>query len=43
MGNIENSYTLLDTNGLVIKSYPTRYPFKNHDAFGFTKENIFTG
>lgn len=41
MGNIEKSYTLLDTNGLVIKSYPNRYPFKNHDAFGFPCENIF--
>ena len=41
MGNIENSYTLLDTNGLVIKSFTNRYPFKNHDAFGFPRENIF--
>jgi 6-bladed beta-propeller len=41
MGNIENSYTLLDTNGQVLKSFPNRYPFKNHDAFGFTQENLF--
>ncbi len=41
MGNIENSYTLLDTNGQVIKSFHNRYPFKNHDAFGFTHENLF--
>jgi hypothetical protein len=41
MGNIENSFTLLDTKGLVIKSFPNRYPFKNHDAFGFPRENIF--
>jgi hypothetical protein len=41
MGNIENSYTLLDTNGQVIKSFPNKYPFKNHDAFGFTHENLF--
>lgn len=41
MGNIENSYTLLDTNGLVIKSFPNRYPFKNHDGFGFVRENLF--
>lgn len=41
MGNIENSYTLLDTEGHVIKSFPNRYPFKNHDAFGFPRENIF--
>lgn len=41
MGNIENSYTLLDINGQVIKSFPNRYPFKNHDAFGFPRENLF--
>lgn len=41
MGNIENSYTLMDTNGQVIKSFPNRYPFKNHDAFGFPRENLF--
>lgn len=41
MGNIENSYTLLDTNGLVIKNFPNNYPFKNHDAFTFQHENLF--
>ena len=41
MGNIENSYTLLDTNGLVIKSFPNNYPFKNHDSFIFRYENLF--
>lgn len=41
MGNIENSYTLLDTQGKIIKSFTNRYPFKNHDAFGFSRENIF--
>jgi len=41
MGNIENSYTLLDTNGLVIKSFPNKFPFVNHDAFIFQHENIF--
>ncbi len=41
MGNIENSYTLLDTTGQVLKSYPNRFPFKNHDAFGIPRENTF--
>ena len=41
MGNIEDSYTLLDTNGLVIKSFPNNYPFKNHDSFVFRYENLF--
>ena len=41
MGNIENSYTLLDISGQVINSFPNRYPFKNHDAFGFPRENLF--
>ncbi len=40
-GNVEDSYTLLDTSGQVIKSYPNRYPFTNHDAFGFSGENLF--
>jgi hypothetical protein len=41
MGNIENSYTLLDTNGLVIKSFSNKYPFKNRDGFGLRSENLF--
>lgn len=41
MGNIENSYTLLDTNGLVIKSFPNKYPFKNKDAYVLRSENLF--
>lgn len=41
MGNIEDSFTLLDTNGLVIKSFPNRYPFTNNDATGIPGENIF--
>jgi hypothetical protein len=41
MGNIENSYMLLDTNGLVIKSFPNNFPFKNHDAFVLRSENLF--
>jgi hypothetical protein len=41
MGNIENSFTLLDTNGLVIKSFSNKYPFKNRDGFGLRSENLF--
>lgn len=41
MGNIENSYTLMDTTGRVSKSFPNRYPFKNHDGFSIYRENTF--
>lgn len=41
MGNIETSYTLLDTNGFVIKSFPNKYPFKNRDGFVLRSENLF--
>jgi len=41
MGDIQNSYTLIDTNGKVIKFFPNKYPFKNHDAYGIKGENLF--
>jgi hypothetical protein len=41
MGDIQNSYTLIDTNGRVIKNFTNKYPFKNHDAYGITAENLF--
>jgi hypothetical protein len=41
MGDIQNSYTLIDKTGKVIKYYPNKYPFKNHDAYGITGENLF--
>jgi hypothetical protein len=41
MGDIQNSYTLIDTNGRVIKYFPNKYPFKNHDAYGISGENLF--
>ena len=41
MGDIQNSYTLTDTNGRVIKHFPNKYPFKNHDAYGIEAENLF--
>jgi hypothetical protein len=41
MGDIQNSYTLIDTSGKVIKTFPNKYPFINHDAYGIRAENIF--
>lgn len=41
MGNIENSYNLIDTNGRIIKSYPNKYPFSNHDAYYIYHENLY--
>lgn len=40
-GNIENSFVLLDTNGIILKNFPNKYPFKRKDGFGFTHENLF--
>jgi hypothetical protein len=40
MGYIEKSYDLIDFNGKLLKSFPNKYPFKNHDAFGIENENI---
>lgn len=43
LGNVENSYNLVDPNGEIIKKFPNRYPFKKHpvDAYGYSYENIF--
>lgn len=43
LGNVENSYNLVDTNGHIVKIFPNKYPFKKHpvDAYGFSYENIF--
>ena len=41
MGDIQDSYTLIDTAGRVIKNYPNKFPFKNHDAYGIKGENLF--
>lgn len=41
MGDVQNSYTLIDTNGIVKKDFPNKYPFKNHDAYVVEAENIF--
>lgn len=41
-GNVENSYVLMDTNGLVIKNYANKYPFTKHkDGYFFQYENLF--
>ena len=41
MGDIKESYNLIDTNGRIIRSFPNKYPFKNHDAYGGGGENLF--
>jgi hypothetical protein len=41
MGRIENSFTLMDTNGVIIKNYPNMFPFKKLSAYGFANENLF--
>jgi hypothetical protein len=41
MGDIQNSYTLIDTNGRVIKNFPNNYTFKNKDAYVIAAENLF--
>jgi hypothetical protein len=41
MGDVQDSYNLIDTNGIVIKNFPNKYPFKNHDAYIVAAENIF--
>jgi hypothetical protein len=42
LGNVENSYNLVDTNGEILRKFPNRYPFiMNKDAYGYVYENIF--
>lgn len=42
MGNIENSYNLLDTAGNIIKNFPNKYPWKRTvPTLAFLGENIF--
>jgi hypothetical protein len=42
MGNIENSYNLLDTTGNIIKNFPNKYPWKRTvPTLAFLGENIF--
>ncbi|MDO9580008.1 MAG: 6-bladed beta-propeller [Bacteroidales bacterium] len=42
LGNVENSFNLIDTGGKIIKSFPNKYPFKMYkDAYGYLHENLF--
>jgi len=41
MANIQDSYTLIDTNGTVIKTFPNKYPFKMKDGYGIEGENLY--
>jgi hypothetical protein len=41
MGNIDNSYNLIDTNGRIIKSFPNKFPFNTKDAYLIWHENLF--
>ena len=43
MGNVENSFNLIDTNGKIIKKFPNQYPFavNPNSAYGFMHENLF--
>jgi hypothetical protein len=41
-GNVENSFVLMDTNGIILKNFSNKYPFNRHKAaFGFARENLF--
>ena len=42
MGNIDNSYILIDTTGKIIKNYPNRFPWKRKGPGVFYQgENLF--
>lgn len=41
MSNIQNSYTLIDTNGRVIKEFLNRYPYKMKAGYMIQAENLF--
>ncbi len=41
VGNIENSYNLIDTNGRILKSFPNKYPFNNRNPYAISGENLF--
>jgi len=43
LGNVENSFNLMDKNGEIIKSFPNKYSFMKHptDAYGFNHECLF--
>jgi len=41
MGNIINSFDVIDTTGTSLKSFINKYPFINHDAYMTSGENLF--
>jgi hypothetical protein len=41
MGNIDNSYTLIDTNGIVLKNFSNKYSFINNNSYMMFGENLF--
>ena len=43
LGNVENSFNLIDTTGTIIKSYSNKYSFKKtrNDVYGIDNENLF--
>jgi len=41
MSNIQDSYTLIDTNGRAIKGFPNKYPFKMKDGYMIQAENLY--
>jgi hypothetical protein len=41
MGNIENSYSLININGRIIKSFHNLYPLNSHNAYFIWYENLF--
>jgi hypothetical protein len=40
-GTIDQSYNLIDTSGVVLKSYKNKYPFTNLSGYGILGENLF--
>jgi hypothetical protein len=43
LGNVENSFNLLDNNGQIVKVFPNKYPFAKppNAAYGFSHECLF--
>jgi hypothetical protein len=43
LGNIENSFVLMDTVGAIIKNFPNRFPFKKNPNYAptYQHENLF--
>lgn len=41
MGDIINSFDVVDTTGAILKSFKNKYPFKNIDGYVTSGENLF--